>query len=132
MFLLVRANCSRKREKGKAKGQLYSVYTNIKTGVTLYSRLQLYEKYEVVDPEPDLRTLRKGQPKSKAKAKAKSKASAKAKAKAGGRRRVRDGDSSCGLDSDEDVNDGVDDGASEGRGRLYLARVYKVQCPCSR
>ena len=115
MFLLARANCSRKREKGKAKGQLYSVYTNIKTGVTLYSRLQLYEKYEVVDPEPDLRTLRHGQPKGKAKAKAKSKARAKAKAKARGQPSA--GDS---LDSDENINDGSDEGASEGRGRLYL------------
>ena len=42
--------CGRKREKGKAKGQLYSVYTNIKTGVTMYSRAQLLEKYDVVDP----------------------------------------------------------------------------------
>ena len=123
--------CGRKREKGKAKGQLYSVYTNIKTGVTMYSRAQLLEKYDVVDPEPDLRTLRKGKPKSKAKAKAKGKAKAKAKGKVEGRRRTRDsgsgGDGSYVLDSDENLNDpDTTDGEAsdmEGRGQLYYQHL---------
>ena len=109
-------SCShRKRAKGKNKGQLYPAYTNLKTGQTLYSRVQL-SKHGVTDPEPDLRSKGKGR-------------GGRGRGQGRGTKRARDSpscptpeekssSSDSILDSDEEIN--KDDLPSPGSARQRL------------
>ena len=108
-------SCShRQRAKGKNKGQLYPAYTNLKTGQTLYSRVQL-SKHGVTDPEPDLRSKGKGR-------------GGLGRGQGRGKKRARDSPSCPApeetssssdsiLDSDEEMNNGL---PSPGSARQWL------------